>query len=96
MLKKFLTVILPLVLPVVIYWVYLILARRKARLKAEGNLPGWQDAPWSWIIVAGVLLMAGALFYVRANSGVERVEPEQPSAASVAPAMTSEAAPTSE
>ena len=84
MLKKFLTIVLPLTLPFVVYWVYLLLARRKARLKAEGRLPGWQDAPWSWIITCGVVLMAAALIYVRVYSGVDRTEPHLPPSASSA------------
>ena len=71
MTRKLLTVILPLVLPFLIYWVYLALARRKARLAGEGRLPGWQDAPWTWIIGSGALLMATALVWLRLQSGVE-------------------------
>ena len=61
MLKKFVTIVLPMAAPVLVYWVYLVLARRKARLKAEDRLPGWQDAPWTWIIVSGVALVGVAL-----------------------------------
>ncbi len=84
MLKKLLTVVLPLILPFLVYWVYLLLAQRKARLQAEGRLPGWQDAPWPWIIVSGVVLMAAALGYVRVTTGVERTEPLLPPAGSSA------------
>ena len=92
MLKKFLTIVLPLATPVVVYWVYLVLARRKARLKAEGKLPGWQDAPWTWIIISGVVLMAAALVYVRVNTGIERTEPHLPPAAASAPVDPARAA----
>ncbi len=78
MLKKFLTIVLPLALPFIVYGVYLLLARRKARLKQEGRLPSWQDAPWSWIIVCSVLLVAVALGAARELSGVKRTEPFLP------------------
>ena len=71
MIRKLLTIVLPLVLPFLIYWIYLLLARRKARLAGEGRLPGWQDAPWVWIITSGAVLMAAALVAVRVTSGVE-------------------------
>ena len=71
MIRKLLTVVLPLVLPFLVYWVYLALARRKARLAGEGRLPGWQDAPWTWIIASGGMLMIAALVTVRLTSGVE-------------------------
>ena len=65
MIKTLLTIILPLVLPVVVYGIYLQLARRKARLKQEGRLPAWQDAPWSMIVLSGCLLLGATLLTVR-------------------------------
>ena len=67
--KKFLTIVLPLILPFLIYALYLTLARRKARLAGEGDLPTWQKAPWTWIIAAGVLLLMASLITFREMSG---------------------------
>ena len=71
MLKKFLTVALPLLLPFIVYGIYLALARRKARLAGTGQLPRWQEAPWTWIVISSVLLMAAVLVALRMMSGVE-------------------------
>lgn len=78
MIRKLLTVVLPLVLPFLIYGIYLLLAQRKARLAGEGKLPRWQDAPWTWIIFAGAVLLAATLMTVRLTGGIEpgtKVEP---------------------
>ncbi len=71
MLRKLLTIVLPLVLPFLVYAIYLALARRKARLAGEGNLPRWQEAPWALIFIAGTALMIAALVFWRMNIGVE-------------------------
>jgi hypothetical protein len=71
MLRKLLTIVLPLVLPLLVYAVYLALARRKARLAGEGRLPRWQEAPWAAIFVGGTLLMIASLAVWRMNIGVE-------------------------
>lgn len=63
--RKFLLVILPILLPFIIYGCYLLLARRRARLAGEGKLPQWQEAPWTWIVAASFLLLAGGLIAVR-------------------------------
>lgn len=64
MLKKLLTVVLPLALPFIVYFGYLALARRRAR-QAGGTPSPWADAPWPAIALAGLLLMAGVLVGVR-------------------------------
>jgi hypothetical protein len=46
----------PLLLPVVGYAIWLHFARRKAAQLATGALPAWQNAPWTWLVVSGVLL----------------------------------------
>ena len=78
MIRKLLTVVLPLILPFLIYGIYLVLAQRKARLAGEGKLPRWQDAPWTWIILSGAVLLAATLVALRIYSGGEpgtKVEP---------------------
>lgn len=71
MLKKLLTVVLPLLLPFLLYAVYMLLARRKATLAGEGRLPRWQEAPWTLIVVAGIGLMGAILVMARLMSGAE-------------------------
>ena len=44
-----------LLLPFLVYLLWLALSRRKAQLSAEGRLPAWQALPWTWLIIAGVL-----------------------------------------
>ncbi len=61
MMRKILTIVLPLALPVVIYWIYLALARRRVRRTGEGKPPDWQDAPWTVILAASVVLMSASL-----------------------------------
>lgn len=67
--RKFFLVILPIILPFLLYAFYLTMARRRARLAGEGNLPRWQNAPWTWIIAASVLLLAASLIAYREMSG---------------------------
>ncbi|MDH3594056.1 MAG: DUF6111 family protein [Rhodospirillales bacterium] len=71
MLRKLLTIVLPLVLPLLVYAIYLALARRKARLAGEGRLPRWQEAPWAAISIASILLMIASLAVWRMNLGVD-------------------------
>lgn len=70
MVRALLTVILPVIVPVLVYGVYMMLARRNARLASEGRLPRWQTAPWGLILTASVLLMMASLAYWGMSSGV--------------------------
>ncbi len=65
MLRRFLTLILPLTLPFLVYWGYLLIARWKARRTAQGTLPGWADAPWTLIIGCSLVLMIASLLFFR-------------------------------
>lgn len=69
--RKFLTIILPLVLPFLLYWAYLALARRKASAAGTPPPPGWQQGPWVWIAAAGVALLLVSLFVFGLTRGVE-------------------------
>ena len=78
MLRKLLLVALPLVLPFLAYALYLAIARRRAQKAGEGPVPRWQQAPWTWIALATVLLMAASLVTFGLRSGVEpgtQIEP---------------------
>lgn len=54
-----------LLVPFIVYGLWLALTRRKLKLMAEGRLPAWQALPWTWLIVSGVLLMATVLITLR-------------------------------
>ncbi len=79
MLRKLLTVVLPIALPFIVYGIYVFLARRRAQAAGEaGTARGWQDAPWAWIATASAVLLAATLIAVRVMSGVPpgtQVEP---------------------
>ncbi len=78
MLRKLLMVALPLLLPFLGYALYLEIARRRAQKAGEAPVPRWQQAPWTWIALAGVLLMAASLATFGLRSGVEpgtQIEP---------------------
>ncbi len=53
--------LLPLLLPLVVYGIWLALARRKARLAGAAEVPGWGNAPWTWLLVAGIGLVSVGL-----------------------------------
>jgi hypothetical protein len=51
-------IVIPLVLPIAGYAIWLHFARRRAAGSPAGTPPTWQDAPWTWLAVAGILLAA--------------------------------------
>lgn len=65
MLRKLLTIVLPMALPFAVWALYVVAARWKARRREQGRLPGWADAPWGWLILAGALLVAASLIAAR-------------------------------
>lgn len=65
MLRKFLTVVLPFLLPFLIYWFYLLTQKRKAKQTGETPIAGWATAPWGYILGAGVALTIAALVTYR-------------------------------
>ena len=69
--RKFLTNVLPLVLPFLLYGIYLTLARRKASAAGAPESPGWQEAPWVWIASAGMALLIVSLIVFGLTSGVD-------------------------
>lgn len=62
---RILVFIIALVLPFAVYLLYLSLTRRKQELAAEGRLPAWQALPWTWLLVASVLLLVAMLVAMR-------------------------------
>ena len=58
---RILIILFCLLAPLGVYLLYITLARRKQDLAAEGQLEPWRALPWTWLIVAGVLLMSVTL-----------------------------------
>ena len=71
MLKKLLTVVLPLMLPTLIYMAYMMIDRRKAAASGGVSVPWWVGAPWTWLITGGVLLAAIVLVTVALTGGFD-------------------------
>jgi hypothetical protein len=65
MLREFLTLFVPLVLPTVLYLVWL----RAARWAETGNAVAWRRLPWVWLAAIGVALTALVLFVVTVHFG---------------------------
>lgn len=63
MLKKLLTIVLPIALPFLVYMFYVSLARRGRG--ASGRIPSLAGSPWPWLGLVGVTLMAAALISYR-------------------------------
>lgn len=78
MAQKFLTIVLPLVLPLALYWLYVVMARRRARAAGSGDPLLWHEGPWVWFALAGVILMAASLVTLRLMTGADpsdKIEP---------------------
>jgi hypothetical protein len=54
--RQVLQIVVPLLLPTALYFLYLVLSRRRA---GGGNAP--EVVPWVWLGVAGVVLLAVSL-----------------------------------
>ncbi len=55
--RLILSYLLPLLLPFIVYALWLMLVRWRAR-RAGADQPAWSDAPFTWLAIAGVLLVA--------------------------------------
>jgi len=56
-----LTVVVPLLLPLAVYAVWLVLSHRRAAEEAEGRRTWLTTTPWTPLLAAGVVLMAVTL-----------------------------------
>ena len=68
MLKKLLMVVLPVVLPFLLYWIGLKIAQRR---RADGEAPGWERTPWFLLSFCSGALLVASLLYYRFTSGLE-------------------------
>jgi len=63
--RELLTLVLPLVLPTVLYLIWL----RAARWSGTGGAVSWRGMPWLWLGLSGVALTAVVLFVVTVHFG---------------------------
>jgi hypothetical protein len=77
MLRVFLTIVLPLVLPTALYLLWMRLAHWSPRgsppgspeAPEEGETLHWAALPWVWLAAAGAVLLALVLFVVTVHFG---------------------------
>ena len=50
--------VVPLVLPLVLYAAWMATEKRRAEKLGHGETPGWSEAPWVWLSLAGLALAA--------------------------------------
>lgn len=79
MLRKLLTVILPFLLPFLVYGFYLMLQKWRAQRSGKQAPGGWAAAPWSLILLAAVLLVAISLVTYRFTVETQWEDPPVPS-----------------
>jgi hypothetical protein len=65
--------VLPIVLPTVLYLLWLAAERRRIERVGVGDKPHWQDAPWIWLVALGVLF-AGLISVASAVFGGAEVK----------------------
>ncbi|HEV8680480.1 MAG TPA: DUF6111 family protein [Stellaceae bacterium] len=69
MLRVFLTIVLPLILPTALYLLWLRIARWARREPPPAEDIGWAALPWVWLAGGGALLLAVVLVVVTVNFG---------------------------
>ena len=65
-----LTIILPVALPLLLYFIYVSMTRRRAQAAGEADPPRWDEGPWAWFALAGIGLAVAVLVVVRLSTGV--------------------------
>jgi len=57
MIRQLITIVLPLVTPFVVYYIWLWASRQREQAESAGQpLPHWQELPWTWLIISGAVL----------------------------------------
>ena len=69
MLRIFFTIVLPLVLPTLLYLLWLRIARWVRQERRPDERDGWAALPWVWLAATGAVLLAATLFVVTVNFG---------------------------
>ena len=65
MIRILLTIVLPLLLPTLLYLLWLTASRRAAWAAPAP----WRDMPWVWLAAAGIVLAALLLFFINVRVG---------------------------
>ena len=65
MLRVFFEILLPLILPTVLYLLWMWLANELQR----GEVAGWSGLPWLWLAATGIVLLAAMLFLLPVRFG---------------------------
>jgi hypothetical protein len=63
--RIFLTIVLPFLLPTIVYVLWLLAMRR---IELAGAAP-WRTLPWPWLVAAGLMLMVGLLYFISIHVG---------------------------
>lgn len=61
--RLILSYLIPLLLPFAAYALWLALVRWRAR-RAGAEVPGWNDAPLTWLMIAGIALASMGFVYL--------------------------------
>ena len=69
MLKKALLLALFFAAPFALYALWLFIERRIAKSPRTGAQLTWRDAPWTWLTIAGLVLMIASLAVLGQSSG---------------------------
>lgn len=73
--RALISYVLPLLLPTVLYILYMAWVRQRAQ--RGGNAPpGWQEGPVFWAVLGGLLLVVGVLitlFVTDGQSGIDKI-----------------------
>ncbi len=65
MTRQIITIILPLLAPIIAYIIWgLYLKRKKNDIDAGKKLNPWQQWPWHWLIISGSILMLLSLLFL--------------------------------
>lgn len=89
MVRILLSVVVPIVLPTVLYFLYAWFVARRARV--AGAAPDKVDVPWSWLALAGVVLLALSLLIEFTYGGYKpgsRYEPAHMEGGKLVPGQT--------
>jgi hypothetical protein len=68
--RKILTILLPLVLPTLVYMAYVYVERRR-QAAAGTPVPWWVTAPWPWLVSIGVLLCGLTMGVLAVTGGAD-------------------------
>jgi len=70
MARILLTVVLPIVLPLLLYLGYARMVRRQRQSSGGEDLAPWQKGPWSWLMLSGIGLVIVILAIYRLTTGL--------------------------